>query len=182
MIFHSIYAFRHVSYIYTYSYIHLYILISKGCYSACTDCEYRLPDGGYRMAEQSSSRPKWIVAYDHRSFPSTGKQHESKWSIDIFTSESDGVISHENHKSPVVTREEFVSRLSQAKYTPPLGGPFVSASAAHTIDERLAVRLFEVLSQGKEKLTKHKMGVRIKQLAKGEEGLTWNDFLEALGS
>merc|ERR1711966_254793 len=30
------------------------------CYSACTDCEYREPGGGYRMADQSSARPKWI--------------------------------------------------------------------------------------------------------------------------
>ena len=28
------------------------------CYSACSDCEYRLPGGGYRMADQSAARPK----------------------------------------------------------------------------------------------------------------------------
>ena len=121
------------------------------------------------MAEQSSSRPKWIVAYDHRKFPSSGKEHVSKWSIDLFPS-----------SSPVVSVEEFVVRVSQAKYTPPLGGPFVSASAAQTVDETLVHKWFHILSQGKDKLTKHKMGVRIKQLAKGEEGLTWNEFLLAL--
>ena len=28
------------------------------CYSACSDCEFRLPGGGYRMADQSAARPK----------------------------------------------------------------------------------------------------------------------------
>jgi len=28
------------------------------CYSACSDCEYREPGGGYRMADQSAARPK----------------------------------------------------------------------------------------------------------------------------
>ncbi len=120
------------------------------------------------MAEQSSSRPKWIVAYDHRSFPSSGKEHVSKWSIDLFINDT-----------PVITKEEFVQRLSQAKYNPPLGGPFVSASVAQSIDETLCHRLFDILAQGKDKITKHKMGVRIKQLAHGEEGLTWNEFLLA---
>jgi len=123
------------------------------------------------MAEQSSSRPKWIVAYDHRAFPSSGKEHVSKWSIDLFPTDS-----------PVITKEEFILRLSQAKYNPPLGGPFVAANAAQTIDETLTCRFFDILSQGKDKLTKHKMGVRIKQLANGEEGMTWNEFLVALSS
>jgi hypothetical protein len=120
------------------------------------------------MAEQSSSRPKWIPSYDIRKFPSSGKEHEAKWSREIFTS------------GPAVTEEEFVSRLSHAKYNPPLGGPFVAASSADKIDVAVATKFFRVLAEGKEKLTKHRMSVRIKQLAKGEEGLTWNDFLTSI--
>ena len=119
------------------------------------------------MAEQSSSRPKWIPSYDNRKFQASGKEHESKWSTEIFTT------------GPAVSQQDFITGLTQAKYYPPLGGPFVSASAAQNIDIALATRLFQMLAQGKEKLTKHKMGVRIKQLAKGDEGLTWNDFLLA---
>jgi hypothetical protein len=55
------------------------------CYSGCSDCEYREPGGGYRMADQSASRPKWIPNYDHRSFPSSGKEHTTKWSSELFT-------------------------------------------------------------------------------------------------
>mmetsp|Transcript_20940 Transcript_20940/g.42751 ORF Transcript_20940/g.42751 Transcript_20940/m.42751 type:complete len:141 (-) Transcript_20940:872-1294(-) len=55
------------------------------CYSACSDCEFRLPGGGYRMADQSSSRAKWIPVYEQLKFESQGKEHTSKWSTDIFT-------------------------------------------------------------------------------------------------
>lgn len=48
------------------------------------DCEYREPGGGYRMADQSASRPKWIPIYEERKFESQGKEHTSKWSTEIF--------------------------------------------------------------------------------------------------
>ena len=35
------------------------------------------------MADQSSSRPKWIPVYEHREFQS-GKEHTTKWSNEIF--------------------------------------------------------------------------------------------------
>jgi len=53
------------------------------CYSACSDCEFRLPDGGYIMSEMSAARPKWIPCYEQRSQES-GKEHSSKWSDEIF--------------------------------------------------------------------------------------------------
>merc|ERR1719273_83292 len=55
------------------------------CYSACSDCEFRLPDGGYRMADQTAARPKWIPVYDNRVFESVDKEHTTKWSTEIFT-------------------------------------------------------------------------------------------------
>ena len=53
------------------------------CYSACTDCEYRLPGGGYIMADQSASRPKWIPIYEKRSY--NENDHVTGWSTGIFT-------------------------------------------------------------------------------------------------
>mmetsp|Transcript_24109 Transcript_24109/g.29690 ORF Transcript_24109/g.29690 Transcript_24109/m.29690 type:complete len:226 (+) Transcript_24109:107-784(+) len=140
------------------------------CYSGCTDCEYRLPGGGYRMADQSSARPKWIPNYDERIFESAGKEHTSKWNTEIFT---DG---------PAVTKEEFVSRVIDMEFIPPLGGPYMSKSAG-AIDDFFAVEtLFDILADGKEKLTKHRMGTRIKELANGNEGLIWSDFMNGFAS
>jgi len=120
------------------------------------------------MADQSSSRPKWIPAYEHRKFESSGKEHTTKWSSEIF---KDG---------PVVTKDVFVKLVSNLEYIPPLGGPYLAASAATINDGAAAARLFDVLvSPGKGKLTKNRMGLRLKELAKGEDGLTWVNFLDA---
>mmetsp|Transcript_39410 Transcript_39410/g.92048 ORF Transcript_39410/g.92048 Transcript_39410/m.92048 type:complete len:215 (+) Transcript_39410:77-721(+) len=54
------------------------------CYSACSDCEFREPGGGYRMSEMSAARPKWIPCYEKREQPANNKEHTTKWSADIF--------------------------------------------------------------------------------------------------
>ena len=140
------------------------------CYSACSDCEYREPGGGYRMADQSSARPKWIPCYDHREFKVQGKEHTTKWGKEIFI-----------NNIPVVTKEEFVERIVNMQFVPPLGGPYITASAATIEDMSAASTLFDILSTGNEKLTKFRMGNNIKSIANGEEGLTWPMFAAALG-
>eukprot|EP00571_Detonula_confervacea_P014792 CAMPEP_0172302792 /NCGR_PEP_ID=MMETSP1058-20130122/4448_1 /TAXON_ID=83371 /ORGANISM="Detonula confervacea, Strain CCMP 353" /LENGTH=231 /DNA_ID=CAMNT_0013013405 /DNA_START=87 /DNA_END=782 /DNA_ORIENTATION=+ len=139
------------------------------CYSACSDCEYREPGGGYRMADQSSARPKWIPCYDHRAFDS-GKEHTTKWSTEIYVDK------------PVVTKEEFVERVVNMVFAPPLGGPFLAAKAAGIEDESAAATLFDILAGEKDKLTKHRMGKEMKVLSNGEEGITWAMFSAAMGA
>jgi hypothetical protein len=137
------------------------------CYSACSDCEFRLPGGGYIMADQTAARPKWIPAYETRS--ANGKEHTTKWSNEIF------------ENGPAVTKDEFLAIMMGLAYVPPLGGPYVGASAATVEDMTATEKLFEVLTDGKKKLTRHRMSIRLKQLADGEEGLTWMGFQSALG-
>jgi len=141
------------------------------CYSACKDCEYREPGGGYRMADQSSARPKWIPSYDERKFVSLGKEHKSKWSEEIF---KDG---------PSVTKEKFIQAVVDLQYSPPLGGPYIPVAGA-TLEgrEHVVVRLFEVLlaDSNKQILTKNRMSTQIKKMAHGDEGLTWARFEEAM--
>ena len=122
------------------------------------------------MADQTSSRPKWIPVYDERKFESSGKEHTTKWSTTIF---GDG---------PAVTKEEFVRAVVNSPYAPPLGGPYVSASSAQLDDDNtLAAALFDVLvTEGKEKLTKFRMSKSLQELANGEEGLTWAMFQKAM--
>lgn len=140
------------------------------CYSGCTDCEFREPGGGYRMADQSSARPKWIPCYDRREFLAQGKEHTTKWSIEIF---ADGI--------PVVTKDQFVERVVGMAFAPPLGGPYLAASAAAIEDESAASAFFDVLAGENEKLTKFRMEKEMKALANGEEGLTYAMFSAALG-
>ena len=44
------------------------------------------------MADATSSRPKWIPVYDERKFESSGKEHTTKWSTEIF---ADGPGEHD---------------------------------------------------------------------------------------
>ena len=137
------------------------------CYSACSDCEYRLPDGGYRMADQSAARPKWIPSYVSRTI--NGKEHTTKWSAELY-----------QEGETTVDRDTFAERLVQLAYAPPLGGPYVGASSASIEDTVVATRLFDVLADGKDMLTKARISTRLKQLAGGEEGMTWPKFQDAL--
>lgn len=138
------------------------------CYSACTDCEFRLPGGGYVMADQTAARPKWIPNYETRN--SNNREHVTVWSTGIFA-----------NGKPAVTKDEFVDQVVSLAYTPPLGGPYVGASAAKIEDAAAVQYLFDALADGKTKLTKHKMSVRLKQLADGEEGMTWQSFERVMG-
>ncbi|KAL7524947.1 hypothetical protein ACHAXR_000789 [Thalassiosira sp. AJA248-18] len=140
------------------------------CYSGCTDCEFREPGGGYRMADQSAARPKWIPCYDTREFIAQGKSQTTKWSSEIFV---DG---------PCVVKEEFVERVINMGFAPPLGGPYLAASAAAIEDKTAAATLFDILAGEKEKLTKHRMGKEMKVLSNGEEGITWAMFSAAMGA
>jgi hypothetical protein len=158
-----------------------YIMLDESggmcCYSACKDCEYRLPDGGYRMADQRSSRPKWIPVYEERKFASNNNnmEHTAKWKMGIYAKQDgDGCKSF-------VTKEEFVSTLVDLEYVPPLGGPYVAASGGTLEDTTVVEYLFDLLADGKDKLSRHKMSLRLKEMAHGEQGLTWPSFQAALG-
>ena len=121
------------------------------------------------MADQSASRPKWIPVYEERAFETLGKEHTAKWKSEIFKN------------GPSVTKEEFVQAMVDMSFAPPLGGPYVSASAGKVEDTAAAEFLFDLLADGKEKLARHKMSVRLKELADGEQGLTWPGFQKAMG-
>lgn len=161
-----------------------YILLDSSggmcSYSACSDCEFRLPGGGYRMADQSAARPKWIPSYEART-KADGTTVESKWSVELFI---DG--------KPALSKQDFVERLQALSYAPPLGGPYVGASAASIEDTAAAECLWDLLlmskkedeesdgNNSKQVLTKHRMSLRLKELTGGEQGLTWAGFSKAL--
>ena len=134
------------------------------------------------MADQSASRPKWIPVYEDRVFANVNKEHVAKWKIGLFgTGSADGGRDGESNFVPSLSKQEFVAGLVDLEFVPPLGGPFVSKTAATIEDTTLVEYLFDVLSNGKEKLSRYKMSLGLKDLADGEQGLTWASFSEAMG-
>lgn len=80
-----------------------------------------------------------------------------------------------------VSKEEFVAKITdELEYQPSLGGPYLAASASSIEENSLTEKLFDILAGEKEKLTKNRMSVRMKEIAGGEEALTWPAFLAAL--
>ena len=141
------------------------------CYSGCTGCEFRLPGGGYKMADQTAARPKWIPHYVSRT--SASREHVTQWSTALFP---------DDEETPKrIDRATFGDRIQALAYAPPLGGPYVAASAAKEADTQTVTdRLFEVIADGKEALSKQTISRRIKVLSEGEEGMTWAAFQRAL--
>jgi hypothetical protein len=152
-----------------------YIMLDESagmcCYSACRDCEFKLPEGGYRMPDQSASRPKWIPVYTKKWFKGQGKRQNAKWNTEIFGDSDETSVS----------KEEFSKAVLELDFATPLGGPFVSKSAGKTEDPTVAECVFDILADGKETLTRSEMADGLRKLSSGEEGLTWPAFSEALG-
>lgn len=148
-------------------YIALDASAGKCCYSGCSDCEFRLPGGGYRMAEQTAARPKWIPVYDQRATASA--VHHSKWSTSLFS------------EVEILSKEEFVESITSLEYSPPLGGPYVGASAATFETTAVVERFYNILTEPESKpLSLAFMTKRLKALANGEEGITWAAFEQIL--
>ena len=146
------------------------------CYSGCSNCEYRLPGGGYRMPDQSAARPKWIPCYESRTLGDgeKTKTHETKWSTSIFC---DG---------PSVSKETFIERVVALDYAPTLGGPFTPASKAAIEDTSTVAALFDILvanekskDDDEKPLTKFYMNKKMKEIAgEGQEGINWPAFID----
>lgn len=80
-----------------------------------------------------------------------------------------------------ISKEEFVAKVTnELAYQPCLGGPYLAASGAAIEENNLAEKLFDILAGEKEKLTRNRMSVRLKEIAGGEEALTWPAFLAVL--
>lgn len=115
------------------------------------------------MAEQTASRPKWIPAYDQRATASD--VHHSKWSSSLFG------------EADVLSKEAFVESITALEYAPPLGGPYVGASAATFENTNAMEHFYDILTDGNTKpLSISSMTKRLKTLANGEEGITWAAF------
>jgi hypothetical protein len=110
-------------------YIALDASAGKCSCSGCTSCEFQLPGGGYRMAEQTAARVKWIPTYDARV--TAINVHRTKWSTTLFRLEigSADVTNQENSgqkkeessddAAAILSKEQFLERVQALDYAPP---------------------------------------------------------------
>ena len=81
------------------------------CHSACSDCEWRDPEGGYRFDLLKANFPKWLPCYIERDFGDERGCHVPAWSQALFP---DGAGS-------TVSRAEFAQRFVAMEFAMPMG-------------------------------------------------------------
>jgi hypothetical protein len=109
------------------------------CHSACSDCEWRDPAGGYRWDLMRSTVPKWIPCYLLRDFQDERGCHVPNWASALFP---DGAGS-------TINRADFGERISALPFEMPMGpkGKITSETCAECA--KSPHLLFTLLSNNK---------------------------------
>ena len=89
--------------------LHLDRDVGACCHSACSDCEWRTPDGGYRWDVMKAMQPKWVGCYRERDFEDQRGCHAPKWATTLFAESDD------------IGRDEFAARLRGMEYAEAMG-------------------------------------------------------------
>lgn len=157
------------------------------CHSACSDCEWRLPDGGYRFDYIKAARPKWVPCYlsrDHKL--GSGGCHVPGWAAALFPDGTDTPI----------TRADFEARIRDIAYSAAMGPKGTIRSGEDTpsaeafdlfwawlsggIDARPAEELepMAVLKRLQDmSLDENREGA----IGEGPDSVDWKGFAKALG-
>ena len=89
--------------------LYLDAAVGACCHSACSDCEWRDPGGGYRFDLLKSTVAKWLPCYTRRDFADERGCHTPRWAETLLAG------------SERVTRDEFAERLLSLEYTAAMG-------------------------------------------------------------
>lgn len=148
------------------------------CHSACSDCEWRLPDGGYRWDVMKSMQPKWIGCYRERDFEDQRGVHAPKWAAVLFADADE------------VSRQDFAERFASMEYAEAMG-PKGKVRDATLSDEAVEL-LWETLAGGETTLTYARMreilqGMSLDEanpdgaIGEGPDSLVWKEFAMGMG-
>ena len=157
--------------------------VGQCCHSACSDCEYRLPDGGYKFDMLKAAVPKWLPCYLERDFEDERGSHTPVWSGALFP---DGATS--------VSRADFEARFLALEFAMPMGPkgaikPPEDAPSAEAIGH-----LWNYLCDGVEQDTVEASAAlkrlqdmspdedRAGAIGEGPDSVDWKNFAKALGA
>lgn len=157
------------------------------CHSACSDCEWRMPDGGYRFDVLRAARPKWIPCYFSRDYLiNDGGCHVPQWASALFPEGLD--------MDTTISREAFDSRIQSLVYTAPMGPSGTIRSDDTDIASEALDLLWAWLSGGEPSATELKAGAILQRLqdmspeedrdgsiGEGPDSVDWKGFAHALG-
>jgi len=153
--------------------VHLDPEVGACCHSACSDCEWRLPDGGYRFDVLKATKPKWVPCYLRRDFGDERGCHEPRWASALFPGGGE------------VTRAQFGEALAGLGFEMPMG-PRGSVGADGGMPESAADALWAWLAGDGDALTPEGARTRLQAMAEdpqaegavgeGPDHLVWKEF------
>ncbi|EOD28676.1 hypothetical protein EMIHUDRAFT_234836 [Emiliania huxleyi CCMP1516] len=153
--------------------VHLDPEVGACCHSACSDCEWRLPDGGYRFDVLKATKPKWVPCYLRRDFGDERGCHEPRWASALFPGGGE------------VTRAQFGEALAGLGFEMPMG-PRGSVGADGGVPESAADALWAWLAGDGDALTPEGARTRLQAMAEdpqaegavgeGPDHLVWKEF------
>ena len=158
--------------------LHLDGTVGACCHSACSDCEWRQPDGGYRWDVMKAMQPKWVGCYRERDFEDQRGSHAPKWATTLFADSDD------------IGRQEFVERLTGMEYAEAMGpkGKVLDAMPSdEVVDlfwETLAGSDAETLSFASMRKSMQDMSLdenRDGAIGEGPDMIVWKEFAKGMG-
>ena len=159
--------------------------VGARCHSACSDCEWRDPEGGYRFDVLKSTVPKWLPCYLERDFHDERGCHVPTWSRALFP---DG-------EGERLSSDQFAARFASLDFAMPMGpkGAIKSDDDAPS-DEALA-SLWSWLCDGDPQRTDLDAATVVRRLqdmslatdregaiGEGPDYVDWKSFAKALGA
>jgi len=154
------------------------------CHSACSDCEWRDPGGGYRFDLLKSTVPKWLPCYLLRDFEDERGCHVPVWSNSLFPDDS----------SDPITRADFEERFLALEYAPPMGPKGAIKPDADVPSSEALAELWSWLCNGEERESVDAATVlerlqamspdedRDGAIGEGPDFVDWKAFARALGA
>ena len=153
------------------------------CHSACSDCEWRDPEGGYRFDVLKSTVPKWLPCYLVRDFDDDRGCHVPTWSKALFPDGEGGRLSS----------VEFADRFAALDFAMPMGPKGAIKEDDAPSDEAIA-SLWSWLCDGEERddLDAATVLRRLQDMSlvtdregaigEGPDYVDWKSFAKALGA
>lgn len=160
--------------------------IGACCHSACDDCEWRDPGGGYRFDLLRANNPKWLPCYFLRDFKDERGSHAPRWAATLFPGGADSTVGRADFDARIAALEYGVDGAAPMG---PKGKPDESPPAPETLD---ALWAYLTEAVGAESLAAADARRRLQDMSpdedragaigEGPDFVDWKGFARALGA
>jgi len=160
--------------------------IGACCHSACSDCEWRLPDGGYKFDLLKATSRKWLPVYFKRDFADERGCGIPRWAAALFPA-----CVEDGADVTAVTRAEFDAVLASLEFEMPMG-PRGKVGAGAEPSAAAVEALWGWLAEGADELAPAAMRARLQAMSadpedegavgEGPDSLAWKEFAKAIGA